>query len=236
MALFWMHLYGFHTITLVGGATAQIGDPTWRTTARKDMVKQERHDNTSQIENQLKFMWSNVKFLGDRYGISPKQSSHTLLNNLDWLGRVSILEVLQKMGVGLRMGSLLSRESVKSRLDSEDGMALAEFCYPLLQAWDWWHMFEQDHVKVQIGGADQFGNIVTGVEALKHLFKRSKSTSDTSLTADTQQEPEILGFTVPLLTTSSGEKFGKSAGNAVWLSHELTSSFDLYAVSFIIGS
>jgi tyrosyl-tRNA synthetase len=213
MALFWMHLYGFRAITLVGGATAQIGDPTWRSTARKEMVDQEKRQNTLRMEKQLESMWLNVESLGHKYGLST-QSPHLVLNNLEWLSQVSILEVMQKMGLALRMGSLLSRDSVKSRLDGE-GMALSEFCYPLLQAWDWWHMFQTENCKVQIGGADQFGNIITGIEALKHL---------------SGQEAELVGFTVPLLTTSTGEKFGKSAGNAVWLAKELTSPFDLYAV------
>jgi tyrosyl-tRNA synthetase len=123
-------------------------------------------------------------------------------------------------------------DSVKSRLDSEDGMALAEFCYPLLQAWDWWHMYQNHNVKVQIGGADQFGNIITGIEALKPLIKvqslQLSSEGEKSLQTDVPSP--LTGFTVPLLTTSSGEKFGKSAGNAVWLDPTLTTPFDLYAV------
>jgi tyrosyl-tRNA synthetase len=107
-----------------------------------------------------------------------------------------------------------------------DGMSFAEFSYPLLQAWDWWHMYNTKGIQMQIGGADQYGNIVTGINAVNYII-------------DNHPNPEILkrengestarfGLTVPLLTTSSGEKIGKSAGNATWLDLQLTSSFELY--------
>jgi tyrosyl-tRNA synthetase len=233
MALFWMYLHGFKAVTLVGAATAQIGDPTWRTIARNQMAKEERLSNVSRMETQLNSMWSNVATLGSKYGYEQSFGSQNMRNNQDWLSKVSMLEALQVMGGGLRMGSLLSRDSVKARLDSDDGMAFSEFCYPILQAWDWWHMKQHDNVLVQIGGADQFGNIITGIEALKHLVKRNVHSTDTSA-AETKEQEALMGFTVPLLTTSSGEKFGKSAGNAVWLDPELTSPFDLYAVCQLI--
>ena len=108
-------------------------------------------------------------------------------------------------------------------------MSYAEFSYPLLQAWDWWHMFHTKGVHLQIGGADQYGNLVAGVESVKYLTKHH---SDPEVIAKYEREPQLqpYGLTVPLLTTSAGEKFGKSAGNAVWLSAELTSVFDLYQV------
>jgi tyrosyl-tRNA synthetase len=110
-------------------------------------------------------------------------------------------------------------------------MSLAEFFYPILQAWDWWHMYESINVQVQIGGADQFGNIITGIEAVKHVAKNHPH-QDTRV-SEHEENWEPIGFTVPLMTTSSGEKFGKSAGNAIWLNQELTTPFDLYAVSII---
>lgn len=115
-------------------------------------------------------------------------------------------------------------------MESSDGMSFSEFCYPVLQAWDWWHMFRTNDIQLQIGGADQYGNILSGVDAIKHAAKA------VSLEEGTQQKKHDqlktpMGFTVPLLTTPSGEKFGKSAGNAVWLDKEQTSVFDLYGVS-----
>lgn len=115
-------------------------------------------------------------------------------------------------------------------------MSYAEFSYPLIQAWDWWKLY-QNGVQIQIGGADQFGNILAGAEAVKHISK-----ADHTWQIEIERERKVskdqelgvtedpLGFTVPLLTTSSGEKFGKSAGNAVWLDKDMTSVFDLYQV------
>jgi len=113
-------------------------------------------------------------------------------------------------------------------MESKEGMSLAEFCYPMLQAWDWWHMYEANGIQIQIGGSDQFGNITTGVEGVKYVAKHHPH-QDVRI-PDEQEHWEPMGFTVPLLTTTSGEKFGKSAGNAVWLNPELTPAFDLYAV------
>ena len=110
-----------------------------------------------------------------------------------------------------------------------DGLSLSEFLYPVLQTMDWWHMYQTMGIQVQIGGSDQFGNIAAGIEGIKYINK-------THYDPDYRQTKQSLlntpmGFTTPLLTTSSGEKFGKSAGNAIWLDKERTSTFDLYQVS-----
>jgi len=114
-------------------------------------------------------------------------------------------------------------------------MSFAEFTYPLLQGWDWWHMYRHNDVQVQIGGSDQYGNIVAGMDAVKYIAQTSADDAKERgwLDAAGKMKDELLptGLTVPLLTTASGEKFGKSAGNAVWLDSGLTSAFDLYGVS-----
>ncbi len=109
-------------------------------------------------------------------------------------------------------------------------MSFAEFTYPLLQSWDWWHMYQTKGIQVQIGGSDQFGNIVAGIDAIKYIVKNHQDPDIRQDREDRQLTP--YGFTVPLLTTASGEKFGKSAGNAIWLDKDMTSSFELYQVSF----
>lgn len=109
-------------------------------------------------------------------------------------------------------------------------MSFAEFTYPLLQSWDWWHMYQTKGIQVQIGGSDQFGNIVAGIDAIKYIVKNHRDPDIRQDMEDRQLTP--YGVTVPLLTTASGEKFGKSAGNAIWLDKDMTSSFDLYQVSF----
>lgn len=112
-----------------------------------------------------------------------------------------------------------------------DGMSYAEFTYPLLQAWDWWHMYSHHGVQLQIGGSDQYGNIVAGMDSIKFI-SASQSGSQIDKEIDPMEAP--YGITTPLLTTSSGAKFGKSAGNAVWLDKNMTSPFDLYGVCCLI--
>lgn len=120
-------------------------------------------------------------------------------------------------------------------------MSFAEFSYPLVQSWDWWHLYQRG-VQVQIGGADQFGNILAGVESVKsiakndHEYQSEKGRNealDKQLRGGATDDP--YGFTVPLLTTATGEKFGKSAGNAVWLDAGMTTPFQLYQVSRLLS-
>lgn len=120
-------------------------------------------------------------------------------------------------------------------------MSYAEFSYPLVQAWDWWHLFQKG-VQIQVGGGDQFGNILAGADAVKQIAKdsheyqtalRNTKILDQKNNIDVTSEP--LGITVPLLTTSSGEKFGKSAGNAIWLDPDMTPIFDLYQASTLLS-
>lgn len=118
-------------------------------------------------------------------------------------------------------------------MEKGDGMSFAEFTYPLLQGYDWWYMFKRTGVRVQVGGADQYGNIIAGMDAVRYLAQNTARGYTEWLDEDGRLKDELapIGLTVPLLTTSSGEKFGKSAGNAVWLDPSMTSSFDLYGVS-----
>lgn len=117
--------------------------------------------------------------------------------------------------------------SVKNRLAKGDGMSFAEFSYPLMQAWDWWVLFRKG-VQVQVGGSDQYGNILFGMEAVKMISKNTPIEEDQNPLEDDLDKP--IGFTTPLLTAPNGEKFGKSAGNAVWLDKDMTSTFELYQV------
>lgn len=127
---------------------------------------------------------------------------------------------------------------MKLRQASGEGMSFAEFTYPVLQAWDWWHMYHRNGVQLQVGGSDQYGNIVAGIDAINYVRNSTLDPVVQEKVLDVnnpneQYMKDPYGLTVPLLTTSSGEKFGKSAGNAIWLSPELTPSYDLYAVSWL---
>lgn len=122
---------------------------------------------------------------------------------------------------------LIAASSVKNKMEKGDGMSFAEFTYPLLQAWDWWHMYNTKGIQMQIGGSDQYGNIVAGMDAIKYI---SANHPDPDVREGKDGElAQPVGFTVPLLTTPSGAKFGKSAGNAIWLDKEQTSPYELYS-------
>ncbi|TLD35518.1 tyrosine-tRNA ligase [Venturia nashicola] len=227
MALFWMYLYGYPAVTLLGGATAGVGDPTGRSTARIQNSRHVRMNNTRNIANQIQKLWKNVAVLAKKHLTeipNDIQRDAKVLNNDDWLSKISIMDVLGTIGSGLRLGPLLGRDTVKTRMESSDGMSFSEFCYPVLQAWDWFHMFRRNRIQLQIGGADQYGNILSGMDAIKYAGKTLSPSAGKELSPDFLP----MGFTVPLLTTPSGEKFGKSAGNAVWLDEDQTSVFDLY--------
>jgi tyrosyl-tRNA synthetase len=112
-------------------------------------------------------------------------------------------------------------------MENGEGMAFSEFSYPLFQAYDWWHMYNKHHVQLQLGGSDQYGNLCAGMDAVSHM---RKIRGDQRVGAEDDILNATFGLATPLLTTASGEKFGKSAGNAVWLDKQMMSSFDLYQV------
>ncbi|KAH8816376.1 hypothetical protein F5884DRAFT_896163 [Xylogone sp. PMI_703] len=224
MALFWMHIHGYHTVSLLGGATAKIGDPTDRLTTREKQVSSLRTENMVKMHYQLKKLWANVEVYAKKYGYIRDWSwKRGLVNNNVWMNKLNIMEILQVLGHGMRLGPMLARDTVKNKMEKGDGMSFAEFTYPLLQAWDWWHMYNTMGITMQIGGSDQFGNITAGIDAVKYICTHHP---DPAIREASTATP--FGFTVPLLTTSSGAKFGKSAGNAIWLNKEMTSTFDLY--------
>lgn len=233
MALFWMHLHGYRTVSLIGGATSKIGDPTGRTTDRPEMTPTERKGNLASMHYQVKKLWLGVEALGRKHGYhKDRHWRRALVNNSVWWNTIPFVDVLKYLGTGLRIGTMLSRDTVKTKMESGVGMSFAEFSYPLLQAWDWWHLYQSQEVQVQIGGSDQYGNIVAGVEAVKYM---AKTHPDPDIRQENlRDEDSPFGFTVPLLTTASGQKFGKSAGNAIWLDSQMTSSFDLYG--FFVGT
>ena len=120
-------------------------------------------------------------------------------------------------------------------MEKGDGMSFSELTYPLLQAWDWWHMYSTMNIQIQVGGSDQYGNMVAGMDAVKYIALSQPPIPEQIQGLDKagriEDELAPMGLTVPLLTTASGEKFGKSAGNAVWLDPSMTTPFDLYGVS-----
>lgn len=230
MALGWMYIHGYASNFVLGGFTASIGDPTDRLTARTEMQRNERRENMVNMFEQLTRLAVRIEKYAERKGYVREWAwRRTVLNNNQWWQKVTVREFMKILGKFARIGPMLGRDSVKNRLSTGDGMSFAEFSYPLIQGWDWWQQF-QTGTQIQIGGADQFGNILAGAEAVKSIMSTEPSFQLKHKTdmSGYKTSGDPMGFTVPLLTTSSGEKFGKSAGNAIWIDPQLTSSFDLY--------
>ncbi|KAI1137284.1 hypothetical protein F5Y05DRAFT_84516 [Hypoxylon sp. FL0543] len=227
MPLFWMYIHGYRAVSLIGGATAKVGDPTDRLQSREPITKADMAMNTTKMHYQLKRIWLNVEANAERFGYKKEVRiwSRALVNNSQWYNSLSFIEIAARLFKGMRLGPMLSRETVKRKMEKGDGMSLDEFLYPLMQAWDWWHMYTKLGVQMQIGGSDQYGNIISGIESIKHI-RNSEPNPSEKIPDDQFSTP--VGFTVPLLTDSSGAKFGKSSGNAVWLDQFMTSTFDLY--------
>jgi tyrosyl-tRNA synthetase len=191
---------GHRPIALAGGGTGMIGDPSGKRAERTMMSRETTEANTAAIAKQL------AKFL-DFDG--PNGAS--VVNNADWLAPLSFIEFLRDSGKYFRISDMLEKDSVKARLESETGISFTEFCYMLLQAYDFAYLYEHRQCRVQIGGADQWGNITAGTD----LIRKSLG-------------GKAYGLTFPLLLTATGQKFGKSEAGAVWLDPEMTSPYAFY--------
>ena len=200
MAQFQRH--GHRPIAVVGGGTGLIGDPSGKTKERQLLSKEELEINLQGIQKQL------ARFLDFSPGLS---NPARLINNADWLNEFKFVDFLRDVGKHFRLGEMLAKESVKLRLESDEGMSFTEFCYQLLQAYDFLHLFEQFGCTLQVGGSDQWGNITAGIDLIRKL--RAKT---------------AYGITFPLLTTASGQKFGKTEAGTVWLDPERTPPYDFY--------
>ncbi|KAI9093782.1 tyrosine-tRNA ligase [Phlyctochytrium arcticum] len=223
-----LHFYalGHRPIVLVGGATGSIGDPSGRRSERNTIEEEKVQQNVAAIDQQLRRVFANAKAYIDKRQFSPVPSSElpavNLCNNLDWFRQMNILEFLRDVGKFARVSVMMSRDSVRNRIGSPEGISFTEFSYQLLQGYDFYHLLKHEQCRIQIGGSDQWGNIVAGMDLIKRL-EEGKSIPDAEETM-----PPAFGLTVPLVTNSKGEKFGKSAGNAIWLDENLLSHFDFY--------
>lgn len=225
MVLLHFNLRGHNIYPLIGGATGEVGDPSGRTTERTAMENNTRLDHVRRISDQFLNFFNTATLYGETRNPLIKISevgSRELKNNREWWKDMGMLEFLAKYGRHIRVNQMLSRESIKNRLNSEQGIGFNEFTYQILQAYDFYYLNKKYQVDIQVGGNDQYGNIVAGIDLINRLRKAEESKSSR----------EIYGITVPLLTTSNGVKFGKSAGNAIFIDKELTSSYDIYQFMF----
>ncbi|RQM25478.1 hypothetical protein B5M09_000527 [Aphanomyces astaci] len=196
MALRHFQLAGVKPILLVGGATGMIGDPSMRSDERVMLTADAVAANARHLVDSLK----NVLDFD-----CPKVGAE-VANNMTWHGHMSVIDWMRECGAFARVNAMLARDSVKRRLDAESGLSFLEFSYQLFQAFDFVHLRRHHNVLVQVGGSDQWGNIVSGCDLVRKTDGH-----------------EVYGVTVPLLTTANGDKFGKSAGNAIWLDAAKTS-------------
>lgn len=201
MILRLLQNHGHKPIILIGGGTTKIGDPTGKEEARKYLTDENISKNMTGIKKSLS------KFI--RFGDGA--SDAIMLNNADWLDQIGYIEFLREYGRNFSVNRMLTMDSVKTRLEREQSLSFLEFNYMLLQAFDFYHLNKTQNCSLQLGGSDQWGNIVTGVELIRKMGKK-----------------ESFGLTTPLLTTSSGAKMGKSVGGAVWINEEHLSPYDYY--------
>jgi tyrosyl-tRNA synthetase len=197
MALVHMQRAGHRPIAVIGGGTALIGDPSGKTEMRPIITREEIHENAAYLKTQL------ARF------IDFSEDKALMVNNADWLTRLNYIDFLRDIGRHFSVNRMLSAESYRARL--ETGLNFIEFNYMLLQAYDFWHLFKSYDCRLQMGGNDQWGNILAGADLTRRM------------------EGEIIhGLTFPLLPTSSGIKMGKTHKGAVWLDPELTSPYEYY--------
>jgi tyrosyl-tRNA synthetase len=199
MSLAHMQRQGHRPIALIGGGTGMVGDPSGKTEMRKLLTLDALEQNAAGIKKQLSHF------------LDFTEDSALLLNNADWLAGLKYIPFLRDIGRHFSVNRMIKAESYKIRLDSEEGLTFIEFNYMVLQAYDFLELFQNHDCKIQMGGSDQWGNIVAGVELIRRVHQGA-----------------AFGITFPLITTSSGEKMGKTAQGAVWLEAEKTSPYDYY--------
>jgi tyrosyl-tRNA synthetase len=201
MMLRWLQKTGHKPITLMGGGTTKVGDPSFRADERPLLTPAQIDDNISGIQKVF------AKYIS--YDDGP--TGALMLNNAEWLDSLNYLDFLRDIGRHFSVNRMLSFESVKSRLDREQSLSFLEFNYMILQAYDFLELNRRYGCLVQFGGSDQWGNIVNGIDLTRRVL-----------------DHEIYGLTSPLLTTSDGKKMGKSADGAVWLNADMRSPYEFW--------
>lgn len=201
MVLRWLQKTGHKPITLMGGGTTKVGDPSFRAEERPLLSPAQIDANIAGMQRVF------GRYLA--YGDGPTDA--VMLNNAEWLDSLNYLDFLRDIGRHFSVNRMLSFESVKSRLDREQSLSFLEFNYMILQAYDFLELYRRHGCRLQMGGSDQWGNIINGIDLTRRVL-----------------DAEIWGMTTPLLTTSDGRKMGKSASGAVWLSGDMLSPYEFW--------
>ena len=202
---------GHKPLALVGGATGMIGDPSGKSAEREFLSEETLRHNQECIRKQLQ------KFLDFDCGANSAE----MVNNYDWFKDFSFLGFLREAGKHITVNYMMAKDSVKKRL--ETGLSFTEFSYQLLQGYDFYWLYKNKGVRVQMGGSDQWGNITTGTELI-----RRKEAGRMDASAEENEESPAFALTTPLLTKADGSKFGKSEGGNVWLDPAMTSPYQFY--------
>lgn len=202
MTLLHFQRAGHKPFALVGGATGMIGDPSFKSAERNLLDKATLDHNVACIQGQLS------KFL-DFSGATSNKAE--LVNNYDWMSQFSFLDFIRDVGKHITVNYMMSKDSVKRRLEDGNGLSFTEFSYQLIQGYDFYHLWKNNNCTIQLGGSDQWGNIVTGTELIRRMGGGS-----------------AYALTVPLITKADGTKFGKTESGSVWLDPEKTSPYAFY--------
>jgi tyrosyl-tRNA synthetase len=201
MTLIHFQHAGHKPIALVGGATGMIGDPSFKSAERNLLDEATLNHNVAALKNQL------TKFLTFGEG----ETDAKMVNNFDWFKEFSFLDFIRDVGKLITVNYMMAKDSVKKRLEGENGLSFTEFSYQLIQGYDFYYLWKNHNCKVQMGGSDQWGNIVTGSEIVRRL-----------------EQGNVFGLTTQLIKKSDGQKFGKTESGAVWLDAKKTSPYKYY--------
>lgn len=236
MILRLLQKHGHRPLVLLGGGTTKIGDPSGKDEARQILTEERIANNLSGIKNTL------AKFIE-----FEDNAGAILVNNNDWLKNLNYIEFLRDIGKYFSINRMLTFDSVKTRLERDQPLSFLEFNYMILQAYDFYVLNRDYGCKLQIGGSDQWGNIVNGVELIRRIdhaeFDKATKTEEAAYTKSSNEHKNYIkkradlyyklpqpsfGLTTPLLTTSDGKKMGKTANGALWLDENLVSPFDYF--------
>tara|TARA_B100000886_G_C20424974_1_gene493494 strand:- start:2779 stop:4017 length:1239 start_codon:yes stop_codon:yes gene_type:complete len=201
MILKLMQKHGHRPIILLGGGTTLIGDPSGKDTTRKILEKREINKNIQSIKKVFNKILDNTN----------KKTKPIYVDNAKWLTKLNLIKFLREIGINFSINKMLTFDSVKLRLEREQSLSYMEFNYMLLQAFDFYQLFKTHKCKLQIGGSDQWGNIINGVELIRRKLKK-----------------ESFGITSPLITLASGAKMGKTEKGAIWLNKDLFSPYEYW--------